>query len=544
MITLTALLYLYSPVKWAILAIATHLFCHFYEPRTALRGIALIALVPVIVFVGDRDILPSTRSILESYSYFILSLCLSITLYRLSPLHPIYHVPGPAIWRITKVTGMWMSWTGHQHLYIKRAHDKYGPVIRTGPNEVSVVDLDAVVAVLGSGGLPKGQYYQARKDPKAPSNLIVLQGEAHANRRRLWNRGMSTESLKDYEAIIAKRATQLLDCLADAPDPNILDLSAWISYFSFDFMGDMAFGGGFELLRNEAERSNISPLLDKFAVMASLYSHVPWAAASLSLIPLPSRDRLRKFATDNALRRLKSTATTKDLWYHLMDEAGLEKQKPALRDVAADGTLAVIAGADTAASALTSLFYFLLSHPKYYEKLQEEVDSQFPPGADPLDVSNHVDMKLLNACIDETLRLHPPVPTNGPRQVPRGSQGKVIAGVFIPEGTQVYVPPYSLHRDTRYFSPSPGQFMPERWIDPALAPSADAFIPFSYGPSNCVGRGLARQEIAMVACLLLSRLDIKFASGFNAAAWPDKLHDHFVTTRGPLIVSVKRRQQH
>jgi cytochrome P450 len=82
-----------------------------------------------------------------------------------------------------------------------------------------------------------------------------------------------------------------------------------------------------------------------------------------------------------------------------MDEAGLEKQKPPLPNVIADGALAVVAGADTTASALSSLFFFLLSHPKYYEQLQEEIDSHFPLGADPLNTSSHADMKFLNACL-------------------------------------------------------------------------------------------------------------------------------------------------
>jgi hypothetical protein len=77
----------------------------------------------------------------------------------------------------------------------------------------------------------------------------------------------------------------------------------------------------------------------------------------------------------------------------------LEKEKPALGDVVADGFTAVIAGADTTASALSSLFFFLLSHPKYYEKLQEEVDSHFALGVDPLETSSHADMKFLNACM-------------------------------------------------------------------------------------------------------------------------------------------------
>ncbi|KAJ7123341.1 cytochrome P450 [Mycena filopes] len=448
------MLSLTSPAFWLVLAEATHILCHLFEPQTALQGIGWVVLIPGL-FIGVGDLPLTTPLVLASYGYFCCCLSLSILVYRLSPLHPLYHIPGPRLWRLTKLTGVYLTYTGHQHLAIKQAHDKYGPVLRTGPNEISVIDVDAVVSVLGSGGLPKGQYYEGRKDPNAPLNLIVLQGDGHANRRRLWNRGMSTESLKEYEEIIAKRATQLLGCIVASPNLKYVDLSAWISYFSFDFMGDMAFGGGFELLANEVERKQTWPIIGNFAIMAALYCHVPWAARSLLLVPLPARDRLRKFGRDNALRRSKSTAKTKDLWYHLTDEAGLEKKKPTLGDVVADGATAVVAGADTTAAALASLFFFLLSHPEYYERLQAEIGSHFPPGADPLDTRSHTEMKFLEACIKETLRLHPPVRTSGPRQVPRGSQGKVIAGVFVPEGTQVYVPPYSLHLDPRYFSPSP-----------------------------------------------------------------------------------------
>ncbi|KAJ7589046.1 cytochrome P450 [Mycena floridula] len=527
--------------EWILLGMAVHLFCHVNEPRSALSGLAIVTSVPA-AFLAVCRVTPSVYLLFSSYVTFLASLSISIILYRLSPLHPLYHVPGPRLWRVTKLIGMWNSFTGRQHLCNKKAHDRYGPVVRTGPNEISVVDLEAMVSILGAGGLPKGQYYDARKDPNAPSNLIVLQGEGHANRRRLWNRGMSTESLKEYEAIIAERAYQLLEHLINDFSDQVVDLAAWISYFSFDFMGDMAFGGGFDLLEDEADRHSVWPILERFTVMSSIYSHVPWAARSLLLIPLASRDQLRKFATDNAMRRMKSNAETKDLWYHLMDEAGLEKEKPALRDVVADATLAVIAGSDTAATALSSLFFFLLSNRRCYELLQEEIDSNFPIGSDIFDARAHVNMKFLDACINETLRLHPPVPTNGPRQVPNGSQGKHIAGLFLPEGTQVYVPPYSLHRDPRYFSPSPENFMPERWIDPALAPQATAFIPFSYGPSNCVGRQLARQEMSMVTCLLMSRLEIEFAPGFDAVMWPAQLRDHFVSAKGPLMISVKKRR--
>jgi hypothetical protein len=116
----------FNPARWALLGTVAHLFCHVYEPRTALQGVALIVLVPAILMSDN------VGAALQSYCVFICSLSLSIILYRLSPIHPLYHVPGPILWKITKLTGILVSFTGHQHLYFKRAHDKYGPVIRTG----------------------------------------------------------------------------------------------------------------------------------------------------------------------------------------------------------------------------------------------------------------------------------------------------------------------------------------------------------------------------------------------------------------------------
>lgn len=72
-----------------------------------------------------------------------------------------------------------------------------------------------------------------------------------------------------------------------------------------------------------------------------------------------------------------------------MDEASLEKKKPAMGDVIADGTLAIVAGADTTASALSSLFFLLLTNPKYLGIVETEVMSTFPAGADPMDISKH-----------------------------------------------------------------------------------------------------------------------------------------------------------
>ena len=187
--------------------------------------------------------------------------------------------------------------------------------------------------------------------------MIVLTGQAHANRRRLWNRGLSTESLRQYESVLADRVKQLMDHLTDAALLDSVDLSRSIGYFTFDFMGDMAyvtslittipgaerqlnsFGGPFHMLSDGGDRSGFWYMLEKFAVYvydlwllghyslpfpprsaASIISHIPWVFPIIQNIPLLSRDlkRLRKFGLELATGRMQSGGNMKDLWWHLV----------------------------------------------------------------------------------------------------------------------------------------------------------------------------------------------------------------------------------
>lgn len=56
-------------------------------------------------------------------------------------------------------------------------------------------------------------------------------GEVHAKRRRLWNRGFSSEALMDYEDIIAKHAGDLVEGLERHMDGPI-DVVQWINFFT------------------------------------------------------------------------------------------------------------------------------------------------------------------------------------------------------------------------------------------------------------------------------------------------------------------------
>lgn len=530
-----------------LLGILNHIVLNRYEPtkKTFYRAATILLLEPLCIcifhYVFGRSL--SLPTIAIAYISFYTALITSVVLYRLSPFHPLAHVPGPASMKISKFYSLYVWWKGDRHLRMERMHEKYGPVVRIAPNEISVIDLESLKQVLGPNGLPKGQSYAARRDDRTEGSLLALTGEARVKRRRLWTRGLSPESIRNYEDIIRKQALKLLDRLTEERYHSF-ELGRWLGYFTFDFIVDMAFGSGSYML-DTGDDQGLSDTMEHAAFQIEIVSHVPWLATFFRDLPFGAKPalRIRDVGIEWASRRAKMGSITKDLWYHLTDEEGLEKHKPSLSAVISDGVLAIMAGADTTTAALRHFFYLMLSHPGYYRQLQEEIDRTFPSGSDALDPDKHCSMPFLNACLNETLRVLPPLPTAGLREVPYGSGGKMIGGYYIPEGTQVHVPPHSVHRNPDHFSPKPSEFIPSRWLEESHPHRhvVDAFIPFSYGPENCIGKSLAKREIRMVICLLMHRLDFQFAPGFDWEDWPSRMKDYFVYTKEPLMITVTPR---
>ncbi|KAL5339154.1 cytochrome P450 [Aspergillus crustosus] len=129
------------------------------------------------------------------------------------------------------------------------------------------------------------------------------------------------------------------------------------------------------------------------------------------------------------------------------------------------------------------------------------------PSANPSTIQS---APLLNACIFETLRLHPAVPSGLPRKTP--PEGVYVGGRYIP-GDTVMVNFYAMGRGERHFL-LPDSFIPERFTTrPDLILHKDALIPFSTGPASCVGKNLAMMEVRLLTTRLVMGYDVGFAEG-------------------------------
>jgi len=193
-------------------------------------------------------------------------------------------------------------------------------------------------------------------------------------------------------------------------------------------------------------------------------------------------------------------------------------------------------------------------NPTTFKRLQAEVDEV---GENIADYAIQAHLPYLHACLNESLRLLPPVLSGSQRAPEKGTGGRMAGSFFIPEGTSVFIPTYSMQRDPRCFSPFPDSFLPERWLPEnqrlSLEPKTfgaqneyihdtAAFIPFSIGQANCAGKNLAWMEMRMLVCLIVSQLDMKPAPFYKPEQWYDDLCDYFVMIKGalPVVLSPRR----
>lgn len=96
-----------------------------------------------------------------------------------------------------------------------------------------------------------------------------------------------------------------------------------------------------------------------------------------------------------------------------------------------------------------------------------------------------MEMKFMERCIKECLRLYPSVPFISRTA---GEEIKTHSGYVIPKGCNINIYIYDLHRSAQYWK-DPDKFNPDRFLPENIAARHPfAYLPFSAGPRNCIGQ--------------------------------------------------------
>ncbi|XP_058462595.1 cytochrome P450 9e2-like [Malaya genurostris] len=168
-------------------------------------------------------------------------------------------------------------------------------------------------------------------------------------------------------------------------------------------------------------------------------------------------------------------------------------------DMVAQCSIFFTAGFDTVSSCLMFLVYELTINPDVQQRLYAEVlqTAKEHEGL-PLSYESLQNMKYMDMCVSESLRLWPPIPLVDRLCV---SDYRVDDGRLhftIEKGAGISIPIHGLHRDSRYF-PDPERFDPERFNDRnKVCINMGAYLPFGVGPRNCIGSRFALMEVKAI----------------------------------------------
>ena len=178
------------------------------------------------------------------------------------------------------------------------------------------------------------------------------------------------------------------------------------------------------------------------------------------------------------------------------------------RQVRDEAMVLAITGYETIGEALTWTWLLLAQHPEVEAALVAELQSElggWSPGVADLPRLRYAEMVL-----SESMRLYPPtwIYIRMARQSDR-----LPSGVEIPPGTKLYLSPYVMHHNARFFL-DPDRFDPSRFDEAALKSRPKfAYFPFGGGPRVCIGQGLAMMEALLVLACVASRYQLTLVTG-------------------------------
>ncbi|KAF9820719.1 hypothetical protein IEO21_01162 [Rhodonia placenta] len=535
--------------------------------------------------------------------------CLIATVIASSILLPYFNdpyklraYPGPFF---AKFTSAWLSWIiGHNRWSetVYHLHRQHGPIVRLGPDNVSIADPSALAAIYGhSSGALKSSFYDAISSIRIRNLFNTRDRAEHSRKRRIEAHMFSPRgirALEDTARVHFQVLVRQWDTLCAHTDKAIrgsaegtigtvhwkvhsgrvwFDCMPWFTFWSFDTISDLAFGHPFGMLEAAKDtakisKSNIKGMqaisqgnshsdeaeleLEEIPAIEMLAEHLD-IIVSLAFLPawlqpivgrLPSvrygydaAPKLAGLAVAAVANRFasKTKIDRADMLSELLRGRDEDGKPYGPEELSAEAELLIIAGGDTTANSSCATTYHLARNPRIRAKLQAELDAALE-GIDS-DVAPYdavKDLPYLDAVINEGLRLHSTIGAGLPRVVPPG--GLTVLGQHLKEGTVVSLPLYCLHRNEVVWGENAHEFYPERWLEA----SADAKKEMmrSFAPFSVGPRACLGRNLALQQMhIVLATIFHRYNLVLESDA-PLPLRDGFVRKPKNCVVGVQRRK--
>lgn len=398
----------------------------------------------------------------------------------------------------------------------ERCRDQYGDVVRLklGSRIVYVLnhpDLIHEVLVANHRNFVKHSFFWRHVTAIFGKGLLTNEGDSWLRQRRLMAPAFHRERITAYGQTMVAYTQRMLTGWRTG---DVRNVHHDMMHLTLEIVGKVLFDTDVGT-DAEAIGQAFDAVTDEIAARFRRPVFIPdW-------VPLPGNVRYRHgVATlDKLVYRIiaehrANGARGGDLLSMLMqvrDEDGTQMSDQQLRD---EAITLLLAGHETTALALSWTWYLLSRHPQVDARLGAELQRVLngrPPS--PADLPS---LRYTEQVILESMRLFPPAYGIGREAL----QDCEVGGYHVPAGTTLFMSPWLMHRDARWFD-EPQQFTPERWDD-GLADRLPrhVYMPFGGGPRICIGNSFAMMEAVLLLATIAQRFRLEPASDAPVVPFP------------------------
>jgi hypothetical protein len=209
------------------------------------------------------------------FGLLILSVIVSLrALYNIF-FYPLRRFPGRKTYAVSSVPVALAQLRGRYHRFTQDAHEKYGPMVRISPNDLSFIGANAFnyIYARSKGGPPFS------RDPTffnemlvSPRSLTMPNDVDHPRLRRSMNGAFAPRVIGDQESFLQKTIDLFLDQMSEhASQARPADLRLWYNYTAFDLIDNWAFGASFGCLAASTYHVWVQFVLGHFYMSAVLH---------------------------------------------------------------------------------------------------------------------------------------------------------------------------------------------------------------------------------------------------------------------------------
>lgn len=358
---------------------------------------------------------------------------------------------------------------------------------------VSSPEIVNEVMVRKARSFRKGRLYD-RVSGLVGNGLANSDGPVHLRNRRLIQPMFYKERLAGYAEVMSGRADALSASLRHGQQ---LELNQVMGTYAIETLAATLFAADIGRPAVQAVREDL-PVILKYMLRRTLAptwmdSWPVWSEFNRSVT------RMRSVIDEVVVRtRAAGPDTRPDLLSLLLtarDEDGVGFSDEEIRD---ELTTMLFAGTETTASTLAWALYHLAQNPDVEQAVLDEIEAVV--GDRPVAFSDVMRLPAITRVLDETLRLHGVVTLTR-----RSTEPVTVGGHEIPEGTEILISLYGLHRHPGLY-PDPDRFDPDRWLpERTKERPREHAVPFGAGNRRCIGDKFSWMEATITLATLLPR---------------------------------------